>query len=112
MAFNDDSKCKIEEEAESSMVRKRLWLSNDDGGDDDSFDSPDEEEETEEEEVSSEEMLMNQLDTSEDKLYDRHAPGILFSDNGNTPSIASQPRTPESRQCSDEESSDDDDEDF
>jgi hypothetical protein len=107
MAFNDDSKWKIEEEAESSMVKKRLWLSNDDGGDNDSFDSPEEEEE-----VSSEEMLMNQLDSSEDKVYDRHAPGILFSDNGNTPSTSSQPRTPESRQCSDEESSDDDDEDF
>ncbi len=110
MASNDNSKRKLEEEAESSTVRKRLRISDDDVGDDDSSDSP--EEETEEEEVSSEEMLMNQLDTSEDKLYDRHAPGILFSDNGNTPSIASQPRTPESHQCSNEEGSDDNDDNF
>jgi hypothetical protein len=49
----------LEEEAESSMARKRLWLSDDD---DDSSDS------SKEEEVSSEETSMNQLDTSEEKL--------------------------------------------
>jgi hypothetical protein len=65
MASNDDNndKCKIEEEAESSMTRKRLQPSYDDNGGDDSSDSP------EEEEVSSEETLMNQLNTSEEKLF-------------------------------------------
>jgi hypothetical protein len=48
MASHDSSgKRKLEEEAESSMARKRLRLSDDDAGDDDSSDSP--EEETEEE---------------------------------------------------------------
>jgi hypothetical protein len=57
MASNDNNgKWKLEEEAQSSMARKRLWLSNDDASDDDSSDLP--EEETEEE-VSSEEMSMN-----------------------------------------------------
>jgi hypothetical protein len=35
VASNDDDKHKLEEEAEFSMARKRLWPSDDDGGDDD-----------------------------------------------------------------------------
>jgi hypothetical protein len=62
MTSNDNDKLKMEEEAETSTVRKRLWHT----GDDDSSDSP-------EEEVSSEETSMNQLDTSEDKLFARRA---------------------------------------
>jgi hypothetical protein len=114
MASNDDGKCKMEEEVESSMARKWLQLSDDDGGDDDSFDSqkeePEEEETEEEVVVSSEEMSMNQLDTSE-KLYARCAYDILFTNDGDTPSTSSEPRTPESHQCSDKESSNDDDDD-
>jgi hypothetical protein len=110
MASSDDGKCKMEEEAESSMVRKPLRLSDDDGGDVDSSDSPEEEPE---EEVSSKETLMNQLDTSEKKLYARRTHDIFFSDNGDTPSMSLEPRTLESHWCSDEESSDDDkDHDF
>jgi hypothetical protein len=97
MASNDDGKRKMEEEAESSTARKRLRLFDDDGGDSDSFDSPEEEpeeeEETEEEEVSSEETSMNQLDTSEEKLYARRAHGILFSNDGDMPSTSSEPHT-------------------
>jgi hypothetical protein len=116
MASNNNEKCKMEEEAESSMVRKRLWRTDDDGCDDDSFDLSEEElpkEEPEEEEtevVSSEETSMNQLDTSKEKLYARCACGVLFSDDGDTTSTSSKPPpTPESHWCSDEESSDDDD---
>jgi hypothetical protein len=47
---------------------------------------------------------MNQLDTSEEKLYARHV--------CDTPSMSSEPCTPESHRCSDEESSNDDDDDF
>jgi hypothetical protein len=68
----------LEEEADSSMVRKRLRLSNDDTSDDDSSDSP------EEEEVSSEETSMNQLDTSEKKLQAKRAHGIIFGNNDGT----------------------------
>jgi hypothetical protein len=106
MAFNDDGKRKMEE-AESSMVRKRLRLSNDDGSEDDSSDSSD----SPEEEVSSEETLMNQLNTSEEKLYARCAHDILFNDNCDTPSTSLEPCTLESHRRSDEESSDDDDDD-
>jgi hypothetical protein len=77
--------------------------------DDDSSDSPEresEEEETEEE-VFSEETSMNQLDTFEKKLHARRACGILFSDDGDTPSTSSEPRRPKSCRHSDEESSDD-----
>jgi hypothetical protein len=67
MASNDNNdNCKLDEEAESSVERKRLWLSDDD---DNSSDSP--EEETEEG-VSSDESSMNQLDTSEEKLLAKH----------------------------------------
>jgi hypothetical protein len=45
------------------MVRKRLRLSDNDGGNEDSSDLP---EETKE--VPSKQSLMNQLDTSEEKL--------------------------------------------
>jgi hypothetical protein len=55
---------------------------------------------------------MNQLDTSEEKLFAKHTRGMLFSDDGNTPSTSLELRTPESHRCSDEESSDDDDDDF
>jgi hypothetical protein len=78
MASNDDDKHKMEEEAESSMARKRLWPSS-----------------------------MNQLDTSKEKLYAKRARSILFSNDGDTPSTSLEPCTPGSRQCSDEESSDD-----
>jgi hypothetical protein len=54
-------------------------------------------------------MSMNQLDTSNEKLYATHACGILFKDDGDTPSTSSEPRTLESRRRSNEESSDDDD---
>jgi hypothetical protein len=76
MASNDNDKHKLEEEVESLMVRKMMWLSNDDDGDYDSSDSP------KEEEVSSEETLMNQLDISEEKLFAKHGHGITFSDDG------------------------------
>jgi hypothetical protein len=90
MASNDNNgKYKLEEEAEYSIARKRLWLSNDDDGDDD--DSSDSPEEETEEEVSLEEMLMNQRDT---------------------PSTSLEPRTPESRRRFDEESNDEDDNNF
>jgi hypothetical protein len=78
MTSNDNNdKRKLEEEADSSMVRKRLRLSNDDTSDDDSSDSP-------EEEVSSEETSMNQLDTSEKKLQAKRARGIIFGNNDDT----------------------------
>jgi hypothetical protein len=65
-----------------------------------------------EEEVSSEETLMNQLNTSEEKLHARRAHGFLFDDDGDTPSTSpNTPPTPESHRRSDEESSDDDDND-
>jgi hypothetical protein len=86
----------LEEEVESSMVRKRLQLSNDDSSNDDSSDSsdsPDEEEEMEE--FSSGETSMKQLDTSEEKIFDKHARGMLFGDDDDTPSTSSEPHTPE-----------------
>jgi hypothetical protein len=66
MASNDNDKRKMKEEVESSTVRKRLRHTN--GGDDDSSDSPEEEEET----------SMNQLNTSEEKLYAMCTHGYLF----------------------------------
>jgi hypothetical protein len=89
----------MEEEAEPSMARKHLRHTDDDGSDDDTSDSPEEEElkEETEEEVSSEETSMNQLDTSEGKLYIRCARGYLFSDDGDTPSTSlDTPPTPKS----------------
>jgi hypothetical protein len=95
MASNDNDKRKMEDEAESSTVRKCLWHIDDDGSNDDSSnssDSPEEEspekepeEEETEEEVSLEETLMNQLDTSEEKLYARSARGYIFGDDNDTP---------------------------
>jgi hypothetical protein len=91
MASNDNNgKRKMEEEAETSVVRERLWLSIDNGGNDDSSDSQDEEmeeeeEETEtEEEVSSEESSMNQVDTSEDMLVVERGYELFFGDDGGT----------------------------
>jgi hypothetical protein len=116
MASNNNGKRKMEEEAESSMVaRKRLWHTDGNNGDDDSSESseeePPQEEPEEEEEVSSEVSSMNQLDTSEEKLYARCARGYLFGDDGDTPSTSPDtPPIPKSRRCSNEESSDDDDE--
>jgi hypothetical protein len=52
---------------------------------------------------------MNQLNTPEEKLFARHARGMLFGNDGDTPSTSSKPRTPKIRQCSDKESSDNDD---
>jgi hypothetical protein len=69
MASNDNGKRKMEEK--SPMARKRLWHTDDDGSDTDSSDSPEEGPKEEEEEVSLEETSMNQLDTSEEKLYAR-----------------------------------------
>jgi hypothetical protein len=68
-----------------------------------------EEEEEVEEEVSSNEMLMNQLDTSEEKLFVKHAHGMLFDDDGDTTLMSSVPHTPGSHERSNEESSDEDD---
>jgi hypothetical protein len=132
MASNENDKCKMEEEAKSLTARKRLWHTNDNGGDNDSSnssDSPDEEsleeeleeeeEEMEEEEgeegetkeeVPSEETSMNQLDTSEKKLYGRHAHGYLFGNDGDTPlMLPDTPPTPKVHRRSNEQSSDDDD---
>jgi hypothetical protein len=100
MASNDNGKHKLEEEAKSSTVRKRLWLSDDDISDDDSFDSPEEETEEEEEEeteqeVSSEETSMNQLDTSE-MLFAKRSHDMILSDDGDTTSPSLEPCTFES----------------
>jgi hypothetical protein len=102
MASNDNGKHKLEEEAKSSTVRKRLWLSDDDVSDDDSFDSPEEETEEEEEEeeeteqeVSSEETSMNQLDTSE-MLFAKRSHDMILSDDGDTTSPSLEPCTFES----------------
>jgi hypothetical protein len=73
--------------------------------------------EEEEEEVSLEESSMNQVDTSEDKLVDKHGSGLIFGDDGNTTSPSLEPRTPETQSSrvhsdpdgSDDDSSDDDD---
>jgi hypothetical protein len=117
MASNDNNdKRKLEEEAETSTVRKRLWLSDDNGGDDNSYDSQyedmeEEEDEEMEEEVSSKELSMNQVNTSEDKLVAKHSSGLFFSDDGDTTSPSSEPHTlemPSSRLCSDPDGSDDD----
>jgi hypothetical protein len=106
MASNDNNnKHKLEEEAESSVVRKRLWLSDDDSGDDDFSDS------SEEEEVSFEESPMNQLDTYEKKLLAKRSRDLLFSNDGDTTSPSSEPRTPKmssSHVHSDPNGSDDD----
>jgi hypothetical protein len=107
MASNDNDNCKMEEEVESLMVRKHMRHTDDDGGDDDSSDSSDSLEE--EEEVSSEETWMNQLNTSEEKLYVRRARGYLFGDDSDTPLTSpNTPPTLESHRRSNEESSDDD----
>jgi hypothetical protein len=103
IASNDNGKRKLEEEAKSSTVRKRLWLYDDDGGDDDSSDSPEEETE-EEEEVCSVELSMK-LDTSEEKFLTKRDHSIIFSDDGDTTSPSLEPRTPESHVLSDSESS-------
>jgi hypothetical protein len=92
MVSNDNGKSKLEKEVESSMVRKRLWLSNNDDGDDDSSDSL--EEETEEEEVSSEELFMNQLNTSDEKLLAKCSRDMVFSNDGGTTPSSSEPCTP------------------
>jgi hypothetical protein len=100
MASNDNnSKRKLEEEAKTSMARKRLRLSDDAGGDDDSSDSQHEDMEEENDEetdevVSLEESSMNQVDTSEDKLVAKHSSGLFFGDDGDTTSPSSEPRTP------------------
>jgi hypothetical protein len=95
MASNDNGKCKMGEEAESSTARKRLRLYDDDGGNDDCSDSPEEEmEEETQEEVSSEESSMNQLDTSEEKLLVKRDCGIIFGDDGDTTLQSSEPRNP------------------
>jgi hypothetical protein len=114
IASNDNGKCKLEEEVESSMTRKRLRLSDDDTSDDDSSDSPEEEmeeEEETEEEVSSEEMSMSQLNTSKEKLFAKRGPDMIFSDDGDTTSPSSKPRTPKSHRRSNEDDNDEDNDD-
>jgi hypothetical protein len=113
MASNDNnSKRKLEEEAETSVVRKRLRLSDNDGGDDDSSDSQHEdmeEDEVTEEEVSLEESSMNQVDTFEDKLVAKHGNKLSFGDDSDTTSLSSEPSTPETSStcvCSDPDGSD------
>jgi hypothetical protein len=77
----------------STNARKRLWPFDDGGGDDDSSDSSEEEieEESEEEpeeeaeEVSSEETLVNQLDTSEEKLFARRIMACSSAMTATTP---------------------------
>jgi hypothetical protein len=117
MASNDNNDKRKLEEAEISVERKRLWLSNDDGSNDDSSNSQhedtEEEEEVEEteEEVSSEESSMNQVDTSEDKLVSKHGSGLFFSDDGDTTSPSSEPctlETPSNHVRSDPDDSNDD----
>jgi hypothetical protein len=115
MASNDNNDKRKLEEAEISVVRKRLRLSNDDGSNDDSSNSQheDTEEEVEEteEEVSSEESSMNQVDTSEDKLVSKHGSGLFFSDDGDTTSPSLEPctlETPSNHVRSDPDDSDDD----
>jgi hypothetical protein len=107
MASNDNNrKCKVEEEVESSVVRKRLQLSDDDSNDDSSSES---EEETEEEES------MNQLDTSEEKLMPKCGHNIFFGDDGDTSLSESEPRSlgmPSNHVCSNPNDSDDDEDDF
>jgi hypothetical protein len=122
MASNDNNeKCKVEQETDSLTARNRLRLSNDDSSDDDSSDFSDlseeelpeeETEEEEEEEVSSEGTLMNKLEASDEKLFAMRACGMLFGDDGDTPSKLLEPRTPKSHWRSDEERNSDDDDDF
>jgi hypothetical protein len=71
-ATNDNDKCKLEKEVESSTTMKRSWLSDDAIGDDDSSDSP-------EEEASSEETSVNQLNTSKEKLFAKRGRSMIFS---------------------------------
>jgi hypothetical protein len=80
--------------------RKRFCGTPDDNDSSDSLE--------EQEEVSSEEILMNQLDTSEEKLPTKRTCGIIFSD---TTLAASEPRTPKCRRRSDEDNIDDNDDD-
>jgi hypothetical protein len=121
IASNDNNKRKVEEEVESSTtVKKVLRLFDDDGGDDSFSESKEEteaeveteeeeeEEETNEEEFSSEE-LMNQPDTSEQKLMHKHS---RSSDDGDTSSMKSEPRSPRTPSrcvCTDLDVSDDTD---
>jgi hypothetical protein len=63
------------------------------------------------EEVSLEEMPMSQLDTSEEKLFAKRGRGMVFSDNGNTTSLSSEPRTTKSHQRSNKDNSNEDDDD-
>jgi hypothetical protein len=122
MASNDNNGNRgLEEEVETSAVRKRLRLSDNDGGDDNSSDLQHEdtveEDEEMEEEVSSEVSSMNQIDTSEDKLVAKHDSRLFFGDDGDTTSPSSEPHTPEMpSSCvrldpdgSDDDGSDDDD---
>jgi hypothetical protein len=112
MVSNDNDKRKLEEEVESTMVRKRLRLFDDDIGNDDSSNSSEQETEEEaKEEVSSEEMSMKQVDTSKEKLFAKRGRNMIFNDDGDTTLPSSEPRTPESRWHSDEDSSDEDDND-
>jgi hypothetical protein len=102
MSSNDNGKHKLKEEVDSSTVRKRLQLSDEGASDDDSSDSS-------VNETAEEEMPMNQLDTSEEKLFAKCGRSMIFSDNGDTTSPSSEPCTPESHWRSDEGNIDEDD---
>jgi hypothetical protein len=39
-------------------------------------------------------MSMSQLDTSGEKLFAKRGHGMIFSDDGDTTSLSSEPRTP------------------
>jgi hypothetical protein len=109
MASNDNNNKHKLEEAESSTTRRRLsprWTTDDDCSD--SLEEEIEEAEEMKKVVSSEETPMNQFDTSKEKLQAKRAHGIIFGDDGDTTLPSSEPRTPESRWHSDEDSNDDD----
>jgi hypothetical protein len=55
---------------------------------------------------------MNQLDTSEEKLLAQRGHSMVFSDDGDTTSPSSKPRTPDRCMHSNLDSSDEDDDDF
>jgi hypothetical protein len=56
-------------------------------------------------------MSMSQLDTSGEKLFAKRGRGMIFSDDGDSSSLSSEPRTPKSRWRFEEDSSNDDDDD-
>jgi hypothetical protein len=49
---------------------------------------------------------MNQLDISEEKLFAKRGHDMIFSDDGDTILLSSEPRTSESCRCSDKDNND------